>query len=68
MGYKLDEGPTARVCSIVPPGHQDTARSWFGAVCSQNAQVLGLLGALLGVFLGHIAELEGTKGLIETGN
>ena len=44
---------------------QDTARSWFrgaGAHCA----VFGAFWRLFGPFLGHIVELEGTKGLLVT--
>ena len=45
---------------------KDMACSWFVAVASQSAQNLGLLGAFLGVS-GHMVELEGRKGLVDTG-
>ena len=44
---------------------QDTARSWFrgvGAYCA----VFGAFWHLFGPFLGHIVELKGTRGLLDT--
>ena len=44
---------------------QDTARSWFRGVGAHSA-VFGAFWRLFGPFLGHIVELEGTKGPLVT--
>ena len=44
---------------------QDTARSWFPGVGAHCA-VFGAFWRLFGPFLGHIVELEGTKGPLVT--
>ena len=51
--------------SVLSQVAQDTARSWFrgaGAHCA----VFGAFWRLFGPFLGHIVELEGTKGPLVT--
>ena len=45
---------------------QDTARAWFRGVGAHGA-VLGAFWRLFGPFLGHIVELKGTRGLLDTG-
>ena len=44
---------------------QDTARSWFRGAGAQCA-IFGAFWRLFGPFLGHIVELEGTKGPLVT--
>ena len=45
---------------------QDTARAWFRGVGAHCA-VLGAFWRFFGPFLGHIVELKGTRGLLDTG-
>ena len=44
---------------------QDAARAWFRGVSAHCAD-FGAFWRLFGPFLGHIAELKGTKGLLGT--
>ena len=44
---------------------QDTACSWFPAVGAHGAH-FGAFWRLFGPFLGHIVELKGTRGLLDT--
>ena len=44
---------------------QDTARSWFQGVGARCAH-FGAFWRLFGLFLGHIVELKGTRGLFDT--
>ena len=46
---------------------QDMVCFWFGAVSGHCAQILGLLGGLLGAVCGHIVELGGPRGPFGTG-
>ena len=45
---------------------QDTARAWSRGV-GPHCAVLGAFWRLFGPFLGHIVELKGTRGLLDTG-
>ena len=44
---------------------QDTARAWFRGVGAHCAD-FGAFWRLFGTFLGHIVELKGTRGLLDT--
>ena len=44
---------------------QDTARAWFRGLVKM-AQIFGAFWRLFGLFLGHIVELGGTRGLFDT--
>ena len=52
--------------SILSHVAQDTARAWFRGVGAHCAY-FGAFWRLYGLFLGHIVELEGKKGLLVTG-
>ena len=54
--------PRNRILSHVA---QDTARAWFRGVGAHGAD-FGAFRRLFGLFLGHIVELKGTRGLFDT--